>query len=246
MVTGLINDGTLPLKDRLRLFEEELQSACLHAGRKREEVQVVAVTKLHPLEEVLPLLEEAYTDWGENRVQDLLRKKRELHEISPSQEVRWHLIGSLQKNKVKQIAQQVVLIHSVDSLSLLETLHREGERSGRRIPCLLQFNLSREESKHGFLEENLHAVLEQVPLSTGVQIQGLMTMAPRGADEIPCRRIFEALRKLLEASQSYLGREELEKHPFEKLSMGMSDDFPWAIQEGATHIRVGRKILPRD
>jgi pyridoxal phosphate enzyme (YggS family) len=222
------------LKQRLREVEARLQAACHRAGRKRTEVTLVAVTKSTSAAMAGQLHELGVVDLGENRPQELWRKAAAL----PAS-VRWHLIGHLQRNKVEKTLPLVHLIHSVDSVRLLNALEREAARIGRTFPVLLEVNVSREPSKHGFDPREVPGLIAGINALRQVQVKGLMTMAALDADPEQCRPTFVELRELADRLRGKLAR----PHTLEHLSMGMSNDFEVAVEEGATLVRLGTVLF---
>jgi PLP dependent protein len=225
---------------------EQIAAAALAAGRDPAEVTLVAVSKTHPPELVAAAIAAGITDLGENRVQEAVEKIAAL--AGYRSQLRWHLIGHLQRNKAGPAAEQFDLIHSVDSLRLAEALDRRAAALGRRLPILLQFNVSGEASKEGFDLpggranlvglEALLPELAQIIALPALDVRGLMTIAPVVDHPDAARPVFSALREL---------RDELAAHfpqaSWGELSMGMTDDFIAAIAEGATIVRVGRAIF---
>ncbi len=218
------------LADRLAGVEDRLDRACRRAGRSRSEVTLVAVTKTvsADLAGLLPPL--GLLDLGENRPQELWRK---VPALPPS--VRWHLIGHLQRNKIERTLPLVHLIHSVDSRRLLDAL----EEQGRPIDVLLEVNASGEESKHGFRPEEVPALADALVGLAHVRVRGLMTMAALEEDPQRCRPTFALLRNLRDQLQRAVG----EAHRLSQLSMGMSNDYEVAVEEGATLVRLGTVLL---
>jgi pyridoxal phosphate enzyme (YggS family) len=214
------------LQERLAQVEARLEAACRRAGRARSDVTLVAVTKKVAAEAAEVLTTLGIRDLGENRPQELWRKAEQVK--AP---VQWHLIGHLQRNKVERTLPLVQLIHSVDSVRLLTALEEEGLKQGRQVLALLEVNASGEASKHGFAPAELREVVPVVRALRQVQVRGLMTMAPLVEPE-ECRPTFAALRGLRDELREALPGMEL-------LSMGMSNDFEVAIEEGATHVRLG-------
>jgi len=231
-MTSIPGDPRALLADRLARVEERLGAACRRAGRARSEVTMVAVTKsVGPdIAALLPGLGEF--DLGENRPQELWRKAAAL----PSS-IRWHLIGHLQRNKVERTVPFVQLIHSVDSVRLLRELERApGEGP---LPVLLEINVSGEAAKHGFAPEELPAPLPELENLRRVRIHGLMTMAAYEENPQRCRPTFVKLRELREQLRVVIGA----VHPMMHLSMGMSNDFEIAVEEGATLVRLGTVLF---
>jgi pyridoxal phosphate enzyme (YggS family) len=199
--------------------------------------RLIAVSKTKPLEMLMEAYQGGQRIFGENKVQELVQK----YEALPK-DIEWHLIGHLQSNKVKYIAPFVSLIHGVDSLKLLQTINKEGEKNNRIVPCLLQIFIAQEETKFGLNQAELIELLESIsqePLPH-VQICGLMGMASNVDNEAQIRNEFKGLKNVFElVRQRYFS-----KNPhFKEISMGMSGDYLIAVQEGATLVRVGSKIF---
>lgn len=199
--------------------------------------RLIAVSKTKPLEMLMEAYQGGQRIFGENKVQELVQK----YEALPK-DIEWHLIGHLQSNKVKYIAPFVSLIHGVDSLKLLQTINKEGEKNNRIVPCLLQIFIAQEETKFGLNQAELMELLEtisQKPLPH-VQICGLMGMASNVDNEVQIRNEFKGLKNVFElVRQRYF----LNNPHFKEISMGMSGDYLIAVQEGATLVRVGSKIF---
>jgi pyridoxal phosphate enzyme (YggS family) len=224
------------LRDRLGAVEERIGAACARAGRRRDEVTLVAVTKTVSAQAAAALAELGVLDLGENRPQELWRKAAALPGDIGAAHIRWHLIGHLQRNKIEATLPLVHLIHAVDSVRLLQALEAEARRQRRHVAVLLEVNASGEASKHGFAPAEVPALAPEIAALTHVTVGGLMTMAAL-QDAEGCRPTFAALRHLRDDLQAALGR------PLEHLSMGMSNDFEVAIEEGATFIRLGTVLL---
>lgn len=202
---------------------EAMEAACRRAGRDPREVRLVAVTKGRSVEEIREkVLRYGSFPLGESRVQEALKKMEVL-------KAEWHLIGPLQRNKAK-FAPRFALIHSLDSLRLAEALDRVGEKAGMRLRVLVEVNLGREPRKHGFLEEELPEALARIREMEHLSVLGLMTVPPIGPEAV-VRPIFRRLSELAD------------RYGLPERSMGMSDDFPIAIEEGATLVRVGRALF---
>ena len=192
-------------------------------------VTLICVSKFHPVEAIMQAYEVGERDFGESRVQELLPK----YEALPK-DIRWHFIGHLQTNKVKQILPFVHMIHSVDSIRLLEVINKEAEKIGRRIKVLLEVHVAKEETKSGFTPEEILSLNTQLSTLNYIDICGLMGMATNTDDESEWRRCFRAIASL--ASQ-------LSTLNTKQLSMGMSDDYLVAIEEGSTMVRIGSTIF---
>lgn len=202
-----------------------------------EGVRLVAVSKFHPVEALMEAYEVGQRIFGESRVQELQQKQP----VMPN-DVEWHLIGHLQANKVKYIAPYITMIHSVDSRKLLQEINRQGERNSRVIDCLLQLHVAQEETKFGFSFEECRAFLEEGDWKelSHIRICGLMCMATFTEDTQQIRQEFAtAYRFFKEVKAQYFAQED----SFKECSWGMSDDYPIAITEGSTLVRVGSKIF---
>lgn len=199
--------------------------------------RLIAVSKTHPAEIIRQAYDAGHREFGENKVQELVPKQEAL-----PKDIVWHMIGHLQSNKVKYIAPFISLIHSIDSPKLLEEVHRQATRVNRTISCLLQVHIAGEESKFGFSRQELLEFVAsgKIPALTGVRIQGLMGMATFTDDVAQVRKEFHALRTLFLELQGMPLPGNME---MKELSMGMSGDYPLAIEEGSTLIRVGSAIF---
>ena len=200
---------------------------------------LVAVSKTHPIERIIEAYEAGQRDFGENKVQDLVEK----YEALPK-DIRWHMIGHLQSNKVKYIAPFVHLIHGVDSFKLLQEINKQGQKNGRRISCLLQFHIAQEDTKFGLSMEEATAFITgpEFSLLDHVRICGVMGMATFTENTAQIRSEFQSLHRIFHALKS---THFSSTNEFKQISMGMSDDYPIAIEEGSTLIRVGSKIFGR-
>lgn len=227
------------MRERSQAFEVTLCDALRVAGRTREGLTVIGVSKFFPPEYARAACELGIRDLGENRVQEMLDKIDVLSDqgIHPD----WHLIGTLQTNKVKSIIGKTVLIHSVDSIRLLDEISSKSSSQGIVTDILLQVNVSKESTKHGFEVGVLDEIINQANDAAGIRLRGLMTMAPimvdRPSDE--AEYCFSQLRERFERHASTVKTES----DWTVLSMGMSQDFALAIKHGATHIRVGTAIF---
>lgn len=199
--------------------------------------RLVAVSKTHTPEEIMALYEQGQRDFGENRVQELASKQ----EVMPK-DIRWHLIGHLQTNKVKYVAPFVHLIHSVDSMKLLMEIDKQAAKAGRVIPCLLQMHIAEEETKFGLDRGELFELLSapEFPDIRHVDILGLMGMATLTENEEQIRKEFRGLKALLEETKKKFFPE---KANFRELSMGMSGDYRIALEEGSTMVRIGSLLF---
>ena len=215
-------------------IQEEIQA--IKAGLP-EGVRLVAVSKFHPIEALQDAYDGGQRIFGESKVQEMTQK----YEALPKN-IEWHFIGHLQTNKIKYMASYVALIHGVDSYKLLAEINKQAAKAGRIIPCLLQIHIAQEETKFGFSTEECRAMLEegQWRQLDHVQITGVMGMATNTEDETQIRREFSTLSAFFqEIKEAYFK----EVSSFKEISMGMSDDYPLAIEEGSTLIRIGSRIF---
>ncbi len=218
----------MSIRENYRRLEERVEEYCSLAGRGPRCVFILPVTKGIDVERMREAYELGFRVFGENRVQEAYRKAP----IFP--DVRWHLIGHLQTNKVKKAINLFSLIQSVDSLKLVEHLDR---RLDRPFPVFLEFNTSGEPRKHGFSPEDMERAVEGVLGSRWLRLEGFMTVGPYPVEEGRSRRAFALLRELKERAEEIFGIR------IEHLSMGMSEDYHWAILEGSTMIRPGRALF---
>ncbi|MZP28999.1 YggS family pyridoxal phosphate-dependent enzyme [Heliobacterium undosum] len=222
------------LQENLGRVRQRIREAAMRAGREPESIRLLAVTKTVPVERIQEVVDAGVDLLGENRVQELLDKHPQVR--GP---VRWHMIGTLQTNKVKYIYDKVALIHSLDRLSLAQAIDRQAARLGRPIDCLVEVNVAGEESKHGVDRRELISFIRNVTAFEGIHICGLMTMAPYVDDPEEARPVFRDLYQLSrEVDELGLQRVEM-RH----LSMGMSNDFEVAVEEGATIVRIGSSLF---
>ena len=220
--------------ENLKKVEERIQAACLRSGRKREDVTLIAVSKTKPVE----LLREAYDSgiryFGENKVQELCAKYEEM----PS-DIHWQMIGHLQRNKVRQVVGKAELIHSVDSLRLAEAIDKEAGKQGITARILLEVNMAKEDTKFGLMPEEVLDFTKEIVRFQNIRVEGLMTIAPFVADPEENRIHFANLRKL----SVDIRKEKVNNVNMSILSMGMTNDYEIAIEEGATMVRVGTGIF---
>jgi len=212
-----------------------IRSALERSGRSAAGVQIIAVTKGQPPELVRAAAAAGLCDIGENRVQEALAKKGALGAFAAG--LRWHLIGHLQRNKVRHAWDEFVLIHSVDSGEVADRLARRAIEAGREVPVLVQVNVAGEPTKHGFTGEQVLAEFGRLRRLPGIAVRGLMTMAPWAADPEEVRPVFRALRLLRDRLAAEHGVD------LPELSMGMSGDFEVAVEEGASMVRLGTVLF---
>ena len=222
------------IQDNFERVIEEIARAAAASGRKPEDITLVGVTKTVTAAQAKELIDAGVTNLGENRVQSLLDKYETLKD-----EPAWHLIGHLQTNKVKYIADKVSMIHSVDSLKLAEEIDRRFQMAGRTANILVQVNVSGEESKFGIQPEDAFPLMESISKLKNIQVCGLMTMAPKTYQPYDCRKFFYGLHKL----SVDIRDKKYDNINMGQLSMGMSGDFREAILEGATIVRIGSALF---
>ena len=222
------------LKDQLQELEKRIQAACDRAGRKREEVTLIAVSKTKPVETLQEAYDLGVRIFGENKVQELTAK----YEALPK-DIHWHMIGHLQTNKVKYIIDKAELIHSVDSLKLAETIEKEAAKHDLIADILVEVNVAEEESKFRMKMEEVIPFVEKVSAFPHVRVRGLMTIAPFVEDPEENRSIFADLHKLY----IDIKKKNHDNDTVSVLSMGMTNDYEVAIEEGATMVRVGTGIF---
>lgn len=222
------------IKEHLTEVRERIEQACIRSGRNPGDVTLIAVSKTKPV----PMLEEAYAagarDFGENKVQEIVSKKPQL-----PKDIRWHMIGHLQRNKVGQVLGKAVLIHSVDSLRLAQQIETDAAKAGLDVDILLEVNVAREESKYGFMLEEVEDAIMTIKDFPHVHIKGLMTIAPFVENPEENRGIF---KKLFEFAVD-IDKKNIDNVTMGVLSMGMTGDYEVAVEEGATMVRVGTGIF---
>ena len=222
------------IKDNVKRVLDNIAETAIKSGRNPLDVTLVAVTKTVTAEKAREVMDAGIVTLGENRVQSLLEKYEILKD-----EPCWHLIGHLQTNKVKYIADKVSLIHSVESLKLAEEIDRKFKEHKRIAEVLIQVNVSGEESKFGITPYDTFALIEEISKLENVRVKGLMTMAPLSATPDECRRYFHDLKKL----SCDIADKKIDGVDMKHLSMGMSGDYKEAILEGATIVRVGSALF---
>ena len=230
------------LAENLEKLEAAIADACRKAGRRREDVELMAVSKTYPAATVVEASSLGLTLFGENRVQEFAGKAEELDALRVREEkpIRMHLIGHLQSNKAARAAELFDAVDAVDSLRLAQRLNDAAGKLGKRLPILIEVKLSPEETKEGLEPESAEAtqLLEALPDLRHLETRGLMTIAPWGAPEDVTRACFRSLREWRDRWAAAHSRLNLDV-----LSMGMSGDFPLAIAEGATRVRVGTALF---
>ncbi len=222
------------ISKNLAAVEKNICAACERAGRDRSEVTLIAVSKTKPVEMLEACIQEGISVFGENKVQELCEK----YEVLPK-DLHWHMIGHLQRNKVKYVIDKAELIHSVDSLRLAETISQEAQKKRITARILIEVNVAQEESKFGLKAEETELLIRQIAQLPNISIEGLMTIAPYTEVPEENRPIFRILRKLAVD----IAHKNIDNVSMSILSMGMTGDYEVAIEEGATMVRVGTGIF---
>lgn len=224
----------MSLENNLKQVEENVCRACERAGRDRSEVTLIAVSKTKPMDMLQTVYDLGQRDFGENKVQEMCDKM----EVLP-QDIRWHMIGHLQTNKVKYIVGKTALIHSVDSLRLAQEIEKQAAKREVIVPILIEVNIAEEESKFGIHKEETIALVRQIAMLSHIRIEGLMTIAPYVEDPEENREYFRQIRQL----SVDIAKQNIDNVHMDILSMGMTGDYMVAIEEGATMVRVGTGIF---
>lgn len=222
------------LKENLENVEEKIQEACRRSGRNREDITLIAVSKTKPIETLQHAYDLGVRVFGENKVQELSEK----YDALPD-DIHWHMIGHLQRNKIKYIIGKTELIHSVDSFRLAEAIEKEAAKRNLTADVLMEVNIAQEESKFGLLPEEVDEFIEKVQKLPHLQVKGLMTIAPFVENPEENREVFAQLKKL----SVDIATKNAHNITMSILSMGMTNDYQIAIEEGATMIRVGTGIF---
>jgi pyridoxal phosphate enzyme (YggS family) len=220
------------IKQNLKEVEERIARACEKAGRNREEVTLIAVSKTKPVEMLETCIDNGITIFGENKVQEMCEK----YEVLPK-DLHWHMIGHLQRNKVKYITEKAELIHSVDSFELAEKINQEAKKVDIVQHVLLQVNNAGEQQKSGFAPSVLIDSFGEILELKNIKVDGLMNMAPLIDDKQELKRLFDEIAELKTTLECKYG------YKMDELSMGMSGDYTVAVASGATMIRIGRKLF---
>lgn len=233
MADGLTFENA-SLTERLDLVRENISAACRRAGRDVSEVELVAVSKTKPVSDIQVVYDAGIREFGENKVQEMNEKQA----VLPS-DINWHMIGHLQRNKVKNVVGTTKLIHSVDSIRLAEEISREAQKKQCVADILLEVNVAGEETKFGFTPDETLAAAEEVGRLPGLHVKGLMTSAPFVENAEENRKYFRKLRELAVD----IRKKNIDNVDMVFLSMGMTNDYAVAVEEGATHVRVGTAIF---
>jgi len=227
----------MSVRESLERVKKSIGEVARDSGRDPASVRLVLVTKTVSPERIREAYDAGERDFGENRVQEWQGKK----DVLP-QDIRWHLIGHLQTNKVKYVVGKVALIHSLDRLDLAEAIERQAMAKGvPEVPCLVQVNISGEESKSGLEPSRVEELVSRLAAFPSIQLRGMMAIGPLTEDETRVRDCFRKIRELRDAL-----KEKFPQHSWDVLSMGMSSDYRIAIEEGANMLRIGSLIFPRE
>ncbi len=222
------------IKENLDLVRENIKKSCENAGRSADDVTLIAVSKTKPVSALMEAYNCGCREFGENKVQELVEK----YEVMPS-DIKWHMIGHLQRNKVKYIVDKVSLIHSVDSLRLAEEISREAVKKQVEVSVLIEVNAADEDTKFGVSPKEALPLIQEIALLPGIHIKGLMTIAPYVENPEENRRYFALLRQLAVDISS----KNIDNISMNVLSMGMTGDYMVAVEEGASYVRVGTGIF---
>lgn len=222
------------LKENLNRIWLEIDAALKKTGRSRQDLHLIAVSKTRSLAEIKELYDLGQLDFGENKAQELRDKQPNL-----PNDIRWHMIGHLQSNKLKYVVGKCALIHSVDSLKLAREINEFAQKHQVSANILLQLDIARDGKKQGFVEKEINAAIEEIQTFSHVQVHGLMTIAPFGLSTDENRQIFQRIKQISVDIQA----KNYDNVNMNVLSMGMSNDFALAIEEGATHLRIGTAIF---
>lgn len=222
------------IKENLNTVETKIAAACARAGRERADVTLIAVSKTKPVEMLTEAYDTGVRDFGENKAQEMCDKIPKL----PA-DIRWHMIGHLQRNKVKYIIDQAALIHSVDTYRLAEEINIQAKKRGIIVPILVEVNIAGERSKFGASAEDAMLLVEEIAALENLRIKGLMTIAPYVVDAEENRPYFRKIKQL----SVDITNKNIDNVSMEVLSMGMTGDYEVAIEEGATMVRVGTGIF---
>lgn len=222
------------IAENLERVQRDIEAALHRSGRDSQDAVLIAVSKTKPVSMIMEAYEQGIRDFGENKVQELTDKYEQL-----PKDIRWHMIGHLQRNKVKYLIGKTVLIHSVDSLRLAEEISREAAKRNVDVDILVEVNAAQEESKFGTSFEEAYALVSQIAVLPFIHIKGLMTIAPNTDNPEENREYFRRLKQLAVD----ITRENVDNVSMKVLSMGMTNDYVVAVEEGATYVRVGTGIF---
>lgn len=223
----------MSIAENIEKVRNDIKEACVRSGRIYDDITILGVTKTVGADDIMCAVNEGICDLGENRVQEFMDKYGKIPNV------KWHIIGHLQTNKVKYIIGKTKLIHSVDSLKLAEEIEKLSKKANVTTDILIEVNISGEETKSGISKEEILPLLEKLDEFSFVKVKGFMTMAPKFASEDEIRQIFRNLYKIFVD----ISRKKYNNISMEYLSMGMSSDYVIAVEEGANIVRIGSKIF---
>ncbi|MFZ5966293.1 MAG: YggS family pyridoxal phosphate-dependent enzyme [Bacillota bacterium] len=221
------------IQDNISYIKNEIKDICRNIGRSPDEIRLIAVTKTINIDRINHSIMEGITDIGENKVQEILEKYDHIHDV------KWHLIGHLQKNKVKYIIDKVALIHSLDSISLAQEINKRGQQHGIIMDVLVQVNVANEETKFGIEAETVMDFIAELKSYPSIKVKGLMTIAPYEEEPENVRIYFRKLKNIFDEIKT----KDFSHIDMQFLSMGMTNDYRVAIEEGANMIRIGTGIF---
>tara|TARA_Y100001970_G_scaffold78826_1_gene100423 strand:- start:11992 stop:12699 length:708 start_codon:yes stop_codon:yes gene_type:complete len=232
----------MEVNDSILEFNKEIEDICKHSKRSREDITLIAVSKGRSLNTILKLNNNNQKNFGENKVQEITKKYNELFDTQIKNNISWHFIGHLQTNKINKLLPIIDTLHSLDSLHLLESIEsyyrnrkiHNNFNNLNRLKCFIQVNIAQEKQKHGISVNELDKLVSLCKKSKVIEIKGLMTIAPLSSNQENSREFFQKLKFLAD------------QYELKHLSMGMTNDYKIAIEEGATHLRIGRKIFDSD
>lgn len=222
------------IRENLNAVSENIMRVCEQSGREPGTVTLIAVSKTKPVSALWEAYHCGCREFGENKVQELIEKQEAL-----PKDIKWHMIGHLQRNKVKYIVDKVALIHSVDSLKLAEEISREALKKKAEVSVLIEVNIAGEDTKFGVKPEDTEPLIREISLLPGIHIEGLMTIAPYVEDPEENRQYFAGLKQL----SVDIGQKNIDNVNMNVLSMGMTGDYLVAVEEGASYVRVGTGIF---
>ena len=235
--TGKQVDIHVDIKENIERIKERVEKAARKSGRSPDEIKLIAVTKNVEPARILEAIDAGIWDLGENRVQEMQEKVEAIS--TAGRKVNWHMIGHLQKNKVKYLVDSVSIIHSLDSIELAQEIDKRAKKVGRIINVLIQVNVAEEESKFGIFKDEVNKFIEDVVKYDNIRVKGLMTIAPKAANPEDVRFVFRELNKIFIDIKS----ENIDNIYMDYLSMGMSNDFEIAVEEGSNMVRIGTSIF---
>mgnify|MGYP001443791936 FL=1 len=226
------------IKENIEVIRKRIEKAAIKAGRNPSDIKLIAVTKNVEPQNIIEAIEAGVVDFGENRVQELLNKANIIEEKS-DKNIKWHMIGHLQTNKVKYIVDKITMIHSLDSLKLAQEIDRKAQKLGKTIDVLIQVNIAEEVTKFGLKKYEVLDFVQMAGSLKNIKVKGLMTIAPFAENPEQVRFVFSGLRKIF----IDICRKNINNIDMKYLSMGMSNDFEIAIEEGANIVRIGTAIF---